>query len=261
MIIASDIHDSTDNRKLHDALEEALEKDTHKTLIIAGDFTRRAGGSEYLRTRDWLESILSRGIRVIISVGNHDMSQRILIARIPLKKGYERFSCLMDMIGSQECTVARMDEFDAIYRIGQDVFYSARTIHSKVCKGSRIKKDQFIWAAEQLQLSGLTTDNGYRLHLLAHQSLWKLKTDAHGHINKRDRLVKSFLRPLGFSTAINGHNHRFDQGVRRVKKGIPFSLLHIQAPTLSERTKGRFIPGFVSWDPAVAGSAKMISVQ
>ena len=260
MIIASDIHDSTGNRKLHDSLEEALEKDIHKTLIIAGDFTKKAGKEEYLRISNWLSGIMSKGIRVVIAVGNHDMSQSILITRIPLKKGYKRFSCLMDMIGSQDCVVARMDEFDAIYRIGSDVFYSARSIHSKVYKGSRIKKDQFYWAADQLLRNGLTTDNGYRLHLVTHQSLWELKTDAHGHINKRKRLVKNFLQPFGFSTAINGHNHRFDCGERRVKKGIAYSLYHIQAPTLSERTKGRFIPGFVSWDPAGAGSPKMISI-
>lgn len=146
------------------------------------------------------------------------------------------------------------------YRIGKDVFVSARSIHSKVYKGSRLSKDQYNWAAGELIRNGLTTENGYRLHLLTHQSLWKLEGDPHNHMNKRRRLVKSFLEPFGFSTAINGHNHRFDHGRRSVKKKLHHSLYHIQAPTLSTRTKGRFIPGFVSWDPSREMSAELKEV-
>ena len=248
------------NGEFQEQLEKNLAQDKHRTLIIPGDFTRKAGSSEYRRTAYWLGDLINRGIKVLVTVGNHDMSQSILIARIPLKKGYKRFSCLMDIVGSQSCLIARMDEFDAIYKIGRDVFYAARTTHSKVYKGTRIKKEQLSWARTQLLRHGLITSNGYRLHLLTHQSLWKLKGDAHSHVNKRKRLVTNLLKPLGFSTSINGHNHRFDHGVRQVKKGNSFSMQHIQAPTLSSRTKGHFLPGFLTWDPSETLSVSMNTV-
>lgn len=118
MIIASDIHDSTENRSLHDALEFAVENDPDRTLIVAGDFTKRAGSKEYDRTARWLASIMHKGINVVVTVGNHDMSQSILVARVPLKKGYRRFSRLMDMLSMQDCVVARRDCFDAVYYSG-----------------------------------------------------------------------------------------------------------------------------------------------
>ena len=73
-------------------------------------------------------------------------------------------------------------------------------------------------------------------------------------------MLKELLIPFGFSTAINGHNHRFDCGYREVKD-TGFRLLHIQAPTLSKRTKsGKGNRGYVKWDPEDPGSVEFIEM-
>ena len=259
MIIASDIHDKEGNPLLVDDLLGVLEQDRHRTLVLAGDLTCGAEDGEYRRIKSWLKELLAEGVNVVLAAGNHDMSKSILVTRLPRSKGYSRHSDLLDMIEDQRIVVERMDEFDMIYRVGMDVFYCARSTHSKPLKGSRIKKDQLYWARERLEGHKLSSEEGYRLHLVTHQSLWRLEGDAHGHFHKRKRLVRELLSPLGFTTAINGHNHRFDASIREVKK-LGFCMYHIQAPALSRRTKGRFIPGFVKWDPEIAGSAEMVKV-
>jgi 3',5'-cyclic AMP phosphodiesterase CpdA len=260
MIIASDIHARTGKPLLVDRLRSELEKDKQRTLILAGDFTHKARDAEYERIEAWIRELLDDGVNVVLSVGNHDMSTSIGIARIPNQNGYERYSNLLDVVEEQSIVVARMDEFDVIYKVGMDVFYAARSTHSKIYKGSRIKEEQLLRARWHLENLRLLPQYGYRLHLLTHHSLWKLDDDAHGHLNRRKRLVKEILRPLCFSTAINGHNHRFDAAIREVKD-LRFWLYHIQAPTLSTRTKGKFTTGFVKWDTEIPGSAVMVSVS
>lgn len=258
MIIASDIHTRKGEQPLFRAIEKDLMEDEHKILILAGDLTHRAKAEEYAFVSAWLCMLMDSGINVVLSVGNHDMSESILITRIPKKKGYKRYSYLIDKIAEQSIAVDRRDEFDLIYAVGIDVFYAPRTTHSKLHKPTRIKKKQYSWATEVLSKNGFSAKNGYRLHLVTHQSLWKLEDDKHGHINQRKRSVKNLLRPFGFSTAINGHNHRFTASKRDLKK-MGFYLYHIQAPTLSNRTKGgKFEPGYVKWNPAVSNSAVFV---
>lgn len=260
MIIASDIHDRKGKSLMVSVLRPALERDRHRTLILSGDLTCGAKEGEYDRITQWLVELMEEGVNVILAVGNHDMSKSIGVARIPKEKGFRRHAALLDILECQQIVVDRMDEFDMIYMVGMDVFYCARSTHSKVYKGSRIKKKQLFWARGCLEYNGLLPENGYRLHLVTHQSLWHLPDDAHGHIHKRKRLVKNLLDPLGFVTAINGHNHRFDAAEREVKD-LGFYLYHIQAPTLSSRTKGKFIPGYVQWDPEIPCSARMVKVE
>ena len=259
MIIASDIHADKGKPMLVNRIDSALRRDRHRTLIVAGDLTCGAREEEYDRVARWLVDLIEEGINVVLAVGNHDMSSSILVARLPKAGGKRRYSALMDLVEHQPIVVARMNEFDAIFCIGQDVFYAARSTHSKPYKGSRVKKSQFQLAKECLTTIGLLPENGYRLHLVTHQSLWHLDDDAHGHIHKRKRLVENLLRPLGFVTAINGHNHRFEASPREVKS-LGFRMYHIQAPSLSVRTKGRFAPGFVSWDPDARNSAEFVPV-
>ena len=262
MIVVSDIHigDNKNESGYIRAIEDAVRKDEHKTLIIAGDLTCYAREREYNKVSDCFEKLIGNGVKIVLSVGNHDMSQSLLITRIPRKSGYKRYARLTDYISRQDITVAQRDEFDLIYRVGQDVFYAPRTTHSRIWKPTRINRKQFEWAAGILHRDGLTAENGYRLHLLTHQSLWKRKGDSHNHMHKRRRIVEEFLIPFGFTTAINGHNHRFDTGFREVKE-LGFQLYHIQTPTLSSRTKkGNFKPGYVEWDPVVPSSAVLCRV-
>jgi len=263
MIITSDIHISSSKGapELLNTIEEAVLKDDNKTLIVAGDLTCTAKSKEYMKAYSWFEGLIRQGVNVIIAPGNHDTSQSILIMRIPLDKGYRRYEFMIDMIADQDIVVARRDQFDIISVIGRDVFFAARSTHHRVHKATRVKRKQFEWAKAILIDWGFTKENGYRLHLVTHQSLWKLSGDKHGHMNNRKRLVEEFLEPLGFVTAINGHNHGFASGMRRVKKKLPFEIYHIQSPTASEyKTKGgRCTPGYVKWNPEIPGSEEVIT--
>ena len=263
MIITSDIHISSSKGApgLLETIEAAALEDASKTLIVAGDVTCGAKSKEYMKAYSWFEGLIRQGVNVVIAPGNHDTSQSILIMRIPLDKGYRRYEFMIDMIADQDIVVARRDQFDMISVVGKDVFFAARSTHHRVHKATRLKRKQFEWAKDLLLEKGLTRESGYRLHLVTHQSLWKLDGDKHGHMNRRKRLVKEFLQPLGFVTAINGHNHGFASGIRRVKKKLPFTIYHIQAPTASEhKTKGgRCRPGYVKWDPERSDSLDFIS--
>ncbi len=260
-LIASDIHVSRKKGISHHIreFEKVLLKDKNSTLIIPGDLTSYAREKEYELVSEWFLKLIEHGINIVLAVGNHDMAQSILIMRLPRKRGYERYSRLADLIAKQSIVIARKDEFDLIYRIGKDVFYAPRTTHTRPWNPTRIKRQQFEWAYDELLSRGLCADKGYRLHLVTHQSLWKRKGDTHNHMHKRKRIVKELLHPLGFSTAINGHNHRFDAGVREVKD-LEFHLYHIQAPTLSSRTRlGVGDSGYVIWDSEIPDSAHVIA--
>ena len=261
--IASDIHVTRKKGMSHhiDEFEKVLLEDKNSTLIIPGDLTSYAREKEYELVSDWFLRLIEQGISIVLAVGNHDMAQSILLMRLPRKRGYERYSRLADLIAKQSIVIARRDEFDLIYKIDKDVFYAPRTTHTRPWHPTRIKREQFEWAYEELHRRGLYADNGYRLHLVTHQSLWKRKGDTHNHMHKRKRIVKEFLQPIGFSTAINGHNHRFDAGYREIKE-LGFSMYHIQAPTLSSRTKmGQGQSGYVLWSPDDPSSATLVSAN
>lgn len=265
MIIASDIHVSNKHgiSPFTVEIENALRRDHGRTLIMCDDFMCGATKKEYAQVYHWVARFRSQGVNVVLSVDNHDTSRSILITRIPLDKGRRRYGRLGDLIAEQDIVVAKRDEFDFIYAVNRDVFFAPRTTHSRIYNATRVKRDQFEWAMAVLSLEGLTEGNGYRLHLVTHQSLWELPGDKHGHVHKRRRLTAEFLDPLGFSTAINGHNRRFDLGYRPVKEEhVGFLVYHIQAPAASpHKTKGgRFTPGYVEWDPRERGSARFIGL-
>jgi len=269
MIIVSDIHLHKDVEKkpiLLDEIKSIVEVDSDRTLIISGDLTCRARQEEYEQVSQWFCNLREADINIVLAPGNHDTSQSILIKRIQIKKGRERYTGLADFLEKQPVVVARRDEFDMIYIIGCDVFLAVRTTHHRLRNPTRVRRKQFEWAKLILMQEGLLSENGYRLHLVTHQSLWQLpehgafKGDRHDHMHKRTRLREEFLEPLGFSTAINGHNHGFAHGIRQVKDYAYYLIYHIQAPTLSEhKTKnGRVEPGLVVWDPETPSSARCI---
>lgn len=269
MIIASDIHISEVKGKpiLLDVLSHAVIADIDRILIIAGDLTCSASQQEIEPVSEWFNKLMEDGASIVLCPGNHDTSLTILITRIRLKNRARRFSTLADYVEQQPIVVARRDDFDMIYKVGKDVFFAARsTHHDKLKNQTRIKRKQFEWAKLILKQEGLLPEKGCRLHLVTHQSLWKLpkegafKGDKHDHMHKRTRLRKEFLEPLGFSTAINGHNHGFAHGMRGIKDYQDYSMYHIQAPTLSEhKTKGgKCTPGFVKWNPEKPCSAQLV---
>lgn len=271
MIILSDIHMNLDADKrplFLTSIQAAVENDKERTLIIAGDITSNGTQREYEEVAKWFHELKKRNINLILAPGNHDTSQSIIITRVHMKERSRRLACLMDFVARQSIVVNRRDEFDMIYLVGEDVFFAARTTHHRLFHPTRVRRKQFEWAKLILTQEGLLPDNGYRLHLVTHQSLWRLPTngnfkrDKHGHMNKRRRLGEEFLEPLAFSSAINGHNHNFAGGVRPIKKNSSFKIYHIQAPTISEHKarKRNYTPGYVSWDPRIPESAEMIAL-
>lgn len=259
MIIVSDIHTKKKKSLITEKVEEELARDKHKVMVVCGDVTHRAKEDEYNKITEWFESLIEKGIGIVLCAGNHDLTIKFPAANIKSESGRRRYSELGDLIEKQSIVVDRGDEFDFVYKVGNDIFCAFRSTHGKLYKGLRIKKDQYEWASEVLIKKGYLTANGYRLHLVTHHSLWECDDDRHGHMHKRKRLVKKFLRPFEFASAINGHNHRFHAEQQDLKKR--YSFYHIQAPTLSDRTKGgRFTPGFVKWDPEVRDSAEFVPV-
>lgn len=241
MIIVSDIHM---HRKkavpmLLGRLRDAVCNDDHKILIIAGDLTCKAKQEEYEAVSEWFGELRENGVNIIAAAGNHDTSKSIGITRIRKEKGFERYAGIAESIARQPIVVARRDDFDMIYKVDKDVFFAARSTHHRLRKPTRVKRKQFEWAKLILKQEGLLPENGYRLHLVTHQSIWRLRRDGefegdkHNHMNNRKRLRKEFLEPLGFSTAINGHNHNFTEGMRTIKGYQGYQIYHIQAPTLS----------------------------
>ncbi len=259
MIIISDIHTKMSKSLMTEMVEDELTRDVNKTVIVCGDVTHRAKEDEYKKVTQWFESLMSKGIGIVLCAGNHDLTIRFPVGNVKNPSGRKRYGELSDIIEKQSIVVDRADDFDFIYKVNQDIFCAFRSTHSKWYKGLRIKKDQYEWASEVLIRNGYLTANGYRLHLVTHHSLWECDEDRHGHMHKRKRLVKKFLRPFEFASAINGHNHRFHAEYQDLKKR--YSFLHIQAPTLSDRTKGgRFTPGFVKWNPEVEDSAVFVPI-
>ena len=259
MIIASDIHVREGSELFRTEIEKALSEDDDHVLVISGDVTQSGKEDEYARVAAWFKDLSAAGVKIVLTAGNHDVTKRLHIISIVRTKYKNRFGELIDIIEKQSIIVARRDSCDIVYKIGKDVFCALRSTHSRHWRATRVSKDQYQWAKKVLADNELTSENGFRLHLVTHHSLWQSSgNDKHLHMHKKRRLVENFLKPLGFSTAINGHNHRFDSGLRELKG---YYLYHIQAPTLSTKTKGgRFVPGFVKWDPRVKGSADVIEV-
>lgn len=265
-IIASDLHAPKCDKPLMDEVfAELTAGPAPGTLILAGDYTCKAKEEQYEEIAEWICLLRDKGVNIVMAPGNHDTSKNVpLVLTLSSSGGKKRYGSLADLIADQPIVEARMNAFDFIFRVDRDVFYATRTTHSgkfPILKPKRIKvrRKQLEWARDQLLSRGFTAGNGYRLHMVCHHSMWSLKRDVHGHMDKRKRLVKELLEPLGFVTFINGHNHSFARGRRQVKK-TGFYIDHIQAPTLSSKTKcGIGESGYVRWDPEVSGSAKLVS--
>ena len=255
MIIVSDLHLKHSNwPDSWQPLLHAADADPHRTLVVAGDLTQWAKEWEYRVIEMFVDEVLGRGINLICCPGNHDLSKHG-VTQVPFTRtsGWQRYARLVQTrLAPQACVIATRD-VDLVAEVGQDVFVALRSTHRRGdwLRGDRISSDQLHWAAAQL--SGL---RGHRLHLLTHHSLWQLDGDKHGDLHRRKRLEKKLLRPFGFKTYINGHNHRFAAAFRSTpKKG--YRIYHIQAPTLSNRTPGN-AAGFVRWDPSEPGSAALV---
>lgn len=251
MIIAADIHIKKVTAAALTQLVSACLADRHRVLIIAGDLTQHGRKWEYDSVREFLEGLLSKGVQIICTPGNHDLS--LLKGVLPGIRGKRRRRyrrSIVELLAAQPAVVA-CNGFDLVMDLGPDVLVSLRSVHRSGY--NRIQRSQIDWAVAFLQQAG-----GRRIHLITHHSYWTLDGDRHGHLHRRGRLARTFLFPFDVKTYINGHNHRFAVG-REATKGTSYEIDHIQAPTLSRRSV-QFQRGFVQWDPAVQQSARLVPV-
>jgi 3',5'-cyclic AMP phosphodiesterase CpdA len=252
LFLVSDVHFGKNTEQIVDRfLASATADNLRRVVVIAGDLTQDAEPDEYAATDRFVSRLLAANIRVIVTPGNHDFGRwrgERLRADGPARAA---FGDLLSSVNAQPEVIASND-FDAITRIDDDLFVCLRSTHrgpsSKlgITGHNRITRDQIRWAArvlDELQTERLS------LHLVTHRSLWSDDDDKHGALCRRRRLEEELLRPYGFASFINGHNHRFGSRSRKTPK-TGYRIRHVAVPTLSERKGKHGDRGYVVWSGA-----------
>lgn len=239
MIIIGDLHTQKSKPTFFQHITIDLLGSSDKTLVIAGDLSQRATSDQYKKISDWLKTLVSHGVSIVMTPGNHDFSLGLGPIRVTKPKGVDRWKALMLDVLHPVATRSK----DAIFKCNGVIFVCLNSTHPKAhLQTAKIRSKQIEWAQDVL----IDMPSGYLpTCLVTHHSLWRDRGDTHNKMHKRQRLVDELLSPFMFTAAINGHNHRFSTSVRRVKG---FRLRHLQAPTLSRRDKGRYPTGYVTWD-------------
>ena len=257
MIIVADLHLETESSSIIlTRLMDVMLADKEKTMIIAGDLIKRSRASEYSDIFDFIKNGIAAGVRFICTPGNHDIGG-IFTGKGPIfrNSGWKEYlEFLKGNVFKQECVLSSRD-YDSISIINNDIFVTARTTHSRPFRSKRIDGDQIKWITAELSKCEEVKGGMHNLHLVMHHSYWKMGGDRHGSIHRRKRLENQLLLRFEFSTIINGHNHRFDEGYIETPENRKM-IYHIQAPTLSRRNRGNQT-GYVSWDPKLENSAKL----
>ncbi|KAH3757011.1 hypothetical protein Pelo_11229 [Pelomyxa schiedti] len=106
-------------------------------------------------------------------------------------------------------------------------------------------------------LSYPTPSRSPRLHLVTHHSVWKDSEDSHRHMENTNRLTKTLLIPFGFSTVINGHNHRYVYKIDHLPN-TKYNITRISIPSISNKTRG-CETGVLSWDPSSSNPPQLLS--
>jgi 3',5'-cyclic AMP phosphodiesterase CpdA len=259
LIIASDIHVSKVAPQAVERLRQACLDDSHRVLILAGDLTQRGRDWEYRWMRHFVSALLADGVRVICTPGNHDVS--LSAGYLPSFRSKRRDRYLQSVVEllAHQRGVVSCRGFDMLMDLGEHVLLSLRSTHrrGKAFRGNRIDRRQLAWARDHL--SALDAPRRRQVHLITHHSYWRQQGDRHGHLSKRHRLARMLLVPFSVSTFINGHNHRFVAEQAPLGRRRKERIMHIQAPTLSRRTKGQ--SGFVRWDPDAKDSAELVLID
>jgi len=258
MILASDLHLARTNPADIEALLAAClspEHDPERAVILAGDLVQHNSREEYALAGRLLGELLDGGVTVVLTPGNHDFGQ--ILGEKFGSSGRKRFAGLLESVLAQKAVLARQD-FDSVTAIGHDLFVAlASTQRGQgrklyVAGENRIRRKQIEWAAAELERVGR---EGRRLHLVTHRSLWSDAEDEHGRMVRKERLERELLEPLGFTSFIHGHNHRFEHGDTTTPR-IGYRINRIALPTLSSRDRG-WERGWVRWTPP-DGEAELV---
>lgn len=246
MLIVSDVHFGKNAMNDVDAFLEAAASRDHRIVVVAGDVTQSHTDEEYGEAVRFIRRLLDSGRVVVLTPGNHDLGcwrgERLRVD----DRARDRFRNLLAPVLRQPEVVAHND-MDSVVRVGDDVFVALRSVHrgpkryGGMFRRGRITGDQIAWTQGVLA----TLEGRSRLHLVTHRSLWEDPPDRHAALRRRARLERELLVPFGFTSYIHGHNHRFVARARETPK-FGYAILHISAPTLSERTRGE-ARGWVDW--------------
>jgi 3',5'-cyclic AMP phosphodiesterase CpdA len=241
-------------------------------VVIAGDLTQVASRSDYEQAEGFIRVLTSMDTVVVVTPGNHDFAipglrgfwtdkmARVIPAKVDGARRRFKKSIMqpvLDQALPTNCTRYhdKEDGFDTITVVGRDVYVALRSIHKSrpahgVLTSARIRTRQIQWALATIRRDRL--EDGRRLHLVTHRSLWK---DHHAAMRMRARFEEELLSQLPFHPYIHGHNHR---PFIKAETGAPESvgILHISLPTLSGRAKekrGQVKRSFARWDPETPG--------
>jgi 3',5'-cyclic AMP phosphodiesterase CpdA len=241
MLLVSDVHFARVDRDQHDAFLRAADDEARgdRIVVIAGDLTYDGTPSEYAEATAFVDGLQARGLRVVLTPGNHDFGNR-LERRIVDDACRDRYRALARRV--QDWWVARPhegthvlsdDAFDSITRIEHHVFVALRSVHSYagLKHPNRVRSEQIAWAERGLRHH---RREGDVLHFVTHRSLWKLPQDKHRAMHESKRLSRNLLAPHGFRTFIHGHNHvHVDR--HALLPGTDHPVRHLSVTTLSDR--------------------------
>lgn len=251
MILVSDIHFGANRTEdiqafMVDVLDPTINPD--RRLIIAGDITQSASEFEFEQAKQFVSELLNKGIKVVITPGNHDFGD--WVGELFKTNVKARLWCqeLLSQTFEQPEVIA-CQEFDSITQFDQHIFVVLRSTHrGEINKlglfgNNRITEKQISWAKAQLNTLNLEKCN---LHLVTHRSLWKESGDKHPGMIKKHRLEDRLIRHFPFVSYIHGHNHRYVfSNTTTPRLGIPINRLGL--PTLSTRNRN-WQRGYVRWD-------------
>jgi 3',5'-cyclic AMP phosphodiesterase CpdA len=259
MIIAADIHLGHTSPAQLEALVRACRQDRQRLLVVAGDLTQRGTEQQYQEAEALLRRVMHDGVRVVCCPGNHDLSRLFGYAPSTSARRRDRYLAhITGLLGAQQ-EVLGFTRYDTVLAAGQDVVVSLRSVHrrGRLLWGHRVRAPQILWARQVLDRYGAARER-QRIHFVTHYSMWNLPGDRHRNLHRRARLERGLLLPLGVTSYINGHNHRFE-AAHRLSPRTGHRLYHVQAPSLS-RTPLRDSSGYVCWDPASGEGARLVSL-
>ena len=243
MLLVSDVHFGANQPDDVEAFMRAAvdEVRADALVVIAGDLTQNATDAEYDDARVFIDNLVDMGLRLVVTVGNHDLGgwrgERLGMRT----RARKRFADLLKIVHAQPEVIA-VNDVDAIHQFGADIFialsssHRGRKLFAGLAGGGRVRREQIEWCTRELDRAGID-GRTQRLHLVTHRSLWSDDDDKHRRMHLHERLDVELLAPRCFSSVIGGHNHR----AVAAKVALPTSghpIMRFAVPTLSTRVHG-----------------------
>jgi 3',5'-cyclic AMP phosphodiesterase CpdA len=257
MLLVADIHFGANRTEavdffLKDAKNPKI--NTEKIIIIAGDMTENASKKEFLASKNFIDSLLETGSRLVFTPGNHDLGGWIGEYLMKNKKARSQCLDLMKPILSQKGVIA-VKAYDSITKFDKNIFVSLRSTHRGnvhkfgILGINRIRREQITWAISELL--SLNLKDSF-LHFVTHRSMWRESGDKHTRMFRTNRLETLLFKKFMFHSIIHGHNHRFVFSCTSTPK--------LAIPTLSLRSR-KWISGYVRWDSPFDKIPELVSVK